>query len=213
MSPLCSVTGPNLRLSRAVCVCHAVSLSAAQWRMVQLLREATAKMTSEKAQLQLREAEQAAAITCLKADLQVAQQAAQRAQQDAARSATAAASQAAVVKSAADADLAMARSAAAAAAAEVSKLEGVVRGLQQQLQAAKATAEKSAADVAAHSDSLQTAEGRCQQLQDALAQQVRRNAPQCIIRCSQRTVVLGRLLQAEAKRSSMAWQALLGSIH
>lgn len=138
----------------------------------QLLREATAKMTGEKSDMKLREAEQTATITCLKAELKVAQDDAARAQKDATRSASAAAD-ALAAKAAFESDLAAARAAADAAGAEVSRLEGVVGGLQRDLSTAQAASQKAAGEVSAHQGKLKAAEGRCQQLQEQLAQQVR----------------------------------------
>lgn len=137
---------------------------------VQLLREATAKMTGEKAEMKLREAEQSATITCLNAELKVAKDDVQRAQKDASRAATAGA---AAAKLAVEADLAAVRAAADAAGAEVLRLEGVVDGLQKDLLAAQAASQKAAGEVSVHLGKLKAAEGRCQQLQDSLAQQVR----------------------------------------
>lgn len=126
-------------------------------------------MTAEKSEMRLQEAEQSAAITCLRAELKVAQSDLQRAQSDASRAAAAAAA----AKSAADAELAAVRDKADASAAEVSRLSGVVDGLQQQLQAAHAAAEKAAGEVSAHLATLAGAEARCQRLEDDTAQQVR----------------------------------------
>jgi DNA-binding PucR family transcriptional regulator len=139
---------------------------------MQLLREATAKMTAEKSDMRLHEAEQTAAITCLKAELKVAQSDLQRAQKDTCRAAAAAAA----AKSAGEAELMSVRdradAAAAAAAAEVSRLEGVVEGLQQELQAARGAAEEAAGEVSAHLDKLAVAEARCGVLEDNAKQQV-----------------------------------------
>jgi chromosome segregation ATPase len=138
---------------------------------VQLLREATAKMTGEKSEMRLREAEQSAAITCLNAELKVAKDDLQRAKKDASRAATAAAD-AVAAKLAAEADLAAVRAAAEAAGVEVSRLEGVVDGLQTDLLAAQAASQKATGEMSVHLGKLKAAEGRCQQLQDNLAQQV-----------------------------------------
>lgn len=157
-----------------------VALTAAQ-----LLREATAKMTGEKSDMKLREAEQTATITCLKAELKVAQGDAARAQKDATRSASAAAD-ALAAKATLESDLAAARAATDAAGAEVSRLEGVVGSLQRDLLAAQATSQKAAGEVSVHLGKLKAAEGRCQQLQEQLAQQVRLRV--CNTKCATHTI-------------------------
>lgn len=143
------------------CMCCALVL-----RRMQLLREATAKMTAEKSDMRLQAAEQTAAVTCLKAELKVAQSDLQRAQKDACRAAAAATA----AKSAGEAELRSVRdradAAAAAAAVEVSRLEGLVEGLQQELQAAHAAAEEAAGEVA-------VAEARSRELENSAEQQVR----------------------------------------
>jgi chromosome segregation ATPase len=138
---------------------------------VQLLREATAKMTGEKSEMKLRAAEQSAAITCLNAELKVAKDDLQRAQKDTSRAATAAAD-AAAAKLAVEADLAAVRAVADAAGADVLRLEDVLGGLQKDLLAAQAASQKASGEVSVHLGNLKAAEGRCQQLQDSLAQQV-----------------------------------------
>jgi hypothetical protein len=88
------------------------------------------------------------------------------------RTATAAAD-AAATKLAVEADVAALRASADAAGAEVLRLESVVDGLQKDLLAAQAASQKAAGEVSVHLGKLKAAEGRCQQLQDNLAQQVR----------------------------------------
>jgi chromosome segregation ATPase len=128
-------------------------------------------MMGEKSELKLREAEKSAAITCLRAELKVAQEDLARCQKEASRAATAAAD-ALAAKAAVEADLAAAKAVGDAAGAEVARLEGVVEGLQRDLLAAQAASQKAAGEVAAQQGKLRAAEGRCQQLQEEVAQQV-----------------------------------------